>query len=177
MLAGFDEVISDAIIPSEFNARVMTALGRGRSNALPFAVDAEDSSVSSPSNGAGPVLDETQFRVAVEAAVADAGGALFSVLFMSPEDGELDSLLALVVRSLRAGSGDLATAFGKRVAVYLPNARRTEAAAFTRRVCASWRQDGRRELRVATLTYPADREKLRADLRLPAPLPAAMSSR
>jgi KaiC/GvpD/RAD55 family RecA-like ATPase/CheY-like chemotaxis protein len=187
--AGFDEVLADAADPAEFVARVAAALRRGRSLAIPAAtpLDARRAETREPraesreptADSREPraaVLDETSFRLAVETAASDERG-LFSVLFVSPDEGELDSLSALVARTIRAGGGDLAGVVGDRVGVYLPGTRQAEARSFAKRLCDEWRRTGRRELRVRQLAYPTDREKLRADLRLPAPLLITVSTR
>jgi KaiC/GvpD/RAD55 family RecA-like ATPase len=167
--AGFDEVIGDAVGPAELIARVTAVIRRGRSTTVPVVAREDASLITPASDGSVAVLDEIGFRVAVEAAANRNSGQVFSVLLLSPDEGELEALAALVVGTMRQRSGDLAGVVGERVAVYLPGTRRIDATPFLRRVCNEWRKAGRRELRVAQLAYPAEHERLRAALRLRAP--------
>lgn len=177
VLAGFDDVLADATAPAELIARVTAVVRRGRSTAVPLTTAAADStSVTLSSNGATAVLDEMRFRVAVESAADPSAGQVFSLLFLSPDEGELDALAALVGRTIRAEGGDLVGVVGARVAVYLPGTRQADATSYLRRVSNEWRRTGRRELRVTQLAYPADRERVRADLRLSAALPHRLST-
>jgi archaellum biogenesis ATPase FlaH len=176
VLAGFDEVLADSIAPPELVARVGATVRRGRSTALPLARVAEKTSVTLSPDHAVEGVDEIRFRVAVEAALGESAHQVFSVLFLSPDEGELQVLLAAVARTIRAESGDLVAIVGERVAVYLPATRRVDAVAFLRRVSGEWRRAGHRELRTTQLTCPADRERCRAELRLPAAQPARVST-
>ncbi len=175
LLAGFDDVVADVVGPAEFSARIMAVVRRGRSTVVPLATS-DHSSVNLSSASAVPVVDGMTFRVAVEAA-ANGGDSVFSVLLMSPDEGELDALAVLVARTIRAEGGDLVGVLGERVAVYLPGTRRADATSFLRRMSGEWRRAGHRELRVIQRAFPADREKLRADLRLPELLPHTVSIR
>ncbi|MDQ3951317.1 MAG: hypothetical protein M3282_13370 [Gemmatimonadota bacterium] len=169
ILTGFDEVVPDAVGPDEFTARVAAVVRRGRSTIVPV-VPQEDVRVAEPSaDSPAEGLAEIRFRVAVETAANGNRDQVFSVLLLNPDEGELEALASLVARTMRGGSGDVVGVVGDRVAVYLPGTRRMDATPFLRRVSEAWRRTGRRELRVAQLAYPADRERLRAALRLPAP--------
>jgi hypothetical protein len=118
-------------------------------------------------NGAA-VLDEGRFRNTIEIAADGNNGDVFSVLLLNPEAGELDALASVVARTMRGGSGDVAGVVGDRVAVYMPGTRRADVTPLLRRVTEAWRRTGRSELRVVQFAYPADSERLRADLRLSA---------
>jgi KaiC/GvpD/RAD55 family RecA-like ATPase/CheY-like chemotaxis protein len=166
--AGFDEVVADTVGPQEFLARATAVVRRGRSTIVPTAGRQDATSREASPNDPAAVLDEMRFRAAVKTAAAANDGEVFAVLLMNPEVGELDELATLVARTVRRGAGDVVGVVGDRVAVYLPGTRRTDARPFVRRVSDAWRRSGRRELRVVQLAYPADRERLRADLRLPA---------
>ena len=173
---GFDEVLADSIAPTELIARVAATVGRGRSTAVPLATVGETTSVTLTPGDAGKGFDEIRFRVAVQAALDESTRPVFSVLFLGPDEGELEILRATVARTVRAESGDLVAIVGDRVAVYLPDTRRVDAVASLRRVSSEWRRAGRGELRAAQLTCPADRERLRAELRLPTAQPARVST-
>jgi KaiC/GvpD/RAD55 family RecA-like ATPase/CheY-like chemotaxis protein len=169
LLTGFDEVVADAAGPEEFIARVAAVVRRGRSAAVPVVAPEEASSPGQSSDGPAVVLDEIRFRVAVETAAHGNRSQVFSVLLLNPEEGELDALATLVARTMRGGSGDFVGVVGDRVAVYLGGTRRMDTTPFVRRVTEAWRRTGRRDLRITQLAYPADRDRLRAALRLPAP--------
>jgi KaiC/GvpD/RAD55 family RecA-like ATPase/CheY-like chemotaxis protein len=167
-LNGFDEVVADAVGPAELIARLTAVLRRGRSTAVPTAVPEDVAWATLSGDGSAALLDEAQFRVAVETAAGRDDGQPFSVVLLDPGEADLGALAALVARIMRAASGDLAGVVGERVAVYLPGTRRMDATPFVRRVCSEWRRARRPELRVAQLAYPDDHQRLRADLRIPA---------
>ena len=169
LLAGFDEVILDSFGPEEFLARVAAVVRRGRSATVPLEMaDVEVPFPTAFDGAAAAVVDEDGFRATLAAARDGGEAAVFSVLFLSPADGELGALVNLVARIMRAASGDVAAVIGDRVAVYLPGTRRTDVAPFLRRVSDAWRRSGAGELRVAQFAFPEDRDRLRADLSLPA---------
>jgi hypothetical protein len=166
LLAGFDEVIPDVFGAEEFFARVAAVIRRGRSATVPVAMDAARASFPADSDAAGPaVVDEDGFRATLAAARDGTGAAVFAVLFLSPEDGQLGALINLVARTMRAASGDVASMVGDAVAVFLPGTRRTDIAPFLRRLTDAWRRTGSSELRVTQFAFPADDDRLRADLR------------
>jgi KaiC/GvpD/RAD55 family RecA-like ATPase len=173
LLAGFDDVATDTVGPEEFIARVTAVIRRGRSVTVPIvwpdaAADDARSDRRGETDGA-PVVDEGRFRNAVEIAANGNSGEVFSVLLLDPEAGELEALASVVGRTMRGGSGDVAAIVGDRVAVYMPGTRRADVTPLLRRVTDAWRRTGRREIRVVQFAYPADCERLRADLRLSAP--------
>ena len=169
LMGGFDDVVTDTTGPDEFIARVSTAIRRGRSTTVPLAVQ-NGAPPDAPVDGDAPaVLDEGRFRDAIETAVDGNSGAVFSVLLLNPEAGDLEALTSVVSRTMRGGSGDIASVVGNRVAVYMPGTRRADVMPLLRRVMEAWRRSGRSELRVVQLAYPADVERLRADLRLQTP--------
>jgi len=168
LLAGFDDVVADATGPEEFAARVSAVVRRGRSTTVPvvtYDVTGADGRIREDGS---PVLDAGQFRDTVRVALDGNGGEVFSVLLLSAEPGELEALANVVARTMRGGSGDVASIVGDWVAVYLPGTRRADITPLVRRVSDAWRRTARSELRVVQLACPADGERLRADLRLPA---------
>jgi KaiC/GvpD/RAD55 family RecA-like ATPase len=168
LLAGFDDVVTDATGPEEFIARVFAVVRRGRSAAVPVVSQDGARADGRVEDGGSAVLDEGRFRDTIEMALDGNSGEVFSVLLLNPEAGELEALASVVARTMRGGSGDVASVVGDRVAVYMPGTRRADVTPLLRRVTEAWRRTGRSELRVVELAYPADSERLRADLRLSA---------
>jgi KaiC/GvpD/RAD55 family RecA-like ATPase/DNA-binding response OmpR family regulator len=168
LLTGFDEVVADVVGPDEFIARVTAVVRRGRSTMVPVAAQEDAGAAGLSADVSVAILDEIPFRVAVETGASVNRGQVFSVLLLNPEEGELEALASLVARTMRGGSGDVVGVVGDRVAVYLPGTRQADATTFVRRLSEAWRRGGRHELRVVQLAYPADWERLRAALRLPA---------
>jgi KaiC/GvpD/RAD55 family RecA-like ATPase len=168
LLAGFDDVVTDTIGPEEFVARVTAVVRRGRSATVPVLTQDGARSDGQVENGGAAMLDEGRFRNTIENAADGNHGEVFSVLLLNPGAGELDALASVVARTMRGGSGDVAGVVGDRVAVYMPGTRRADVTPLLRRVTEAWRRTGRGELRVVQFAYPADSERLRADLRLSA---------
>jgi hypothetical protein len=172
LLAGFDDVVTDTIGPEEFIARVTAVVRRGRSATVPMAT--HDGAVDGArpdgqvAHGGAAVLDEARFRDTVEIAANGNSSDVFSVLLLGPDAGELEALASVVARTMRGASGDVAGVVGDRVAIYMPGTRRADVTPLLRRVTDAWRRSGRSEFRVVQLAYPADRERLRADLRMSA---------
>jgi KaiC/GvpD/RAD55 family RecA-like ATPase/CheY-like chemotaxis protein len=171
LLSGFDDVVTDTVGPEEFTARVTAVVRRGRSATVPAVVpDGAQKGARSDGhvdNGA-VVVDEGRFRRTIEIAANGNSGDVFSVLLLDPEAGELEALASVVARTMRSASGDVAGVVGDRVAVYMPGTRRADVTPLLRRVTEAWRRGGHGEFRVVQLVYPADSERLRADLRLSA---------
>jgi KaiC/GvpD/RAD55 family RecA-like ATPase len=168
LLAGFDDVFTDAIGPEEFIARVSAVVRRGRSTTMPVVTPDGPTPSGRVRDTGSPVLDERGFRNTIEFALGGNSGEVFSVLLLGPEAGELDALATVVFRTMRGGSGDVVSVVGDRVAVYMPGTRGADVISLLRRVTEAWRRAGRSRLRVVQFAYPADGERLRADLRLSA---------
>jgi hypothetical protein len=164
LLAGFDDVVTDAIGPAEFVARISAVVRRGRSTTVPVAMQDGEPSAAHGTDMA-TVLDADEFRDIIEHAL-DRNDAVFSVVSFNPEPSELEALASLVTRTMRIGSGDVAALVGDRVTVYMPGTRRADVKPLVRRVTEAWRRAGHRELRVVQLAYPADGKRLRTESKL-----------
>lgn len=164
LLAGFDDVVTDVIGPTEFTARVSAVVRRGRSATVPVAM--QDAAIAeAPVTDASTAIDAQRFRAAVGHAL-DRDGTVFSVVLFNPEPEELEALASLVGRMMRIATGDVAGFVGDRLAVYMPDTRRADISPFVRRVTDAWRRAGRGEMRVVQLAYPPDEERLRAESKL-----------
>lgn len=149
--------------PEEFLLRVEGLAARGRSAAVSSPEPA-----TAGSDGER-VLDEEEFRSAVQARLATDVVAFFTVVRLTPvtapgaPDAHGAEQLAEIARGqMRADGEDLVGTLDGDAVVYLHSARRKDVEPFVLRVREAWRTAGGGELETATASAPAEERELHA---------------
>lgn len=164
--AGADDFVSGDLHPEELLTRIAAAVRHGPSSAQPVA-DAEVPLVTQAAADARP-FDADAFARAVQGHIEGDRLPFFTLVRLTPRDGDTEALAALVLGAIRTDDGDLAGIVGGDVAVYLHSARRKDVPPFVERVRDGWRRAGHGELGVHTAAWPADESRVSALLQ-PAP--------
>lgn len=161
--AGADDFFV-ALHPEEFLLRVESLVQRGRSSAT---VTAEPVHITADTANRSGVLDEAEFRTAVQAQLTADALAFFTLVRLAPvatDAGLPETLAALARQQIRGEGGDFVGRIDGAVTVYLYSARRKDVDPFVHRMREAWRAAGRGELDVATAAYPSEEAEMQTML-------------
>ena len=157
--AGADDFFA-ALHSEEFLLRLEALVQRGRSGAV---VMPEPTMIIAESRDGTGILDEDEFRSAIQARVGANAPAFFTIVRLELAADDQDSLshLARVARSqVRSESGDTVGVVGSAVLVYLHSARRKDIDPFVDRVREAWAGAGGGALTAGRAAYPAEEAEL-----------------
>ncbi len=161
--AGADDFFA-ALHTEELLLRLEALVLRGRSAAV--VLPEPTITIAESRDGSG-ILDDGEFRTAIEARLGSTVPAFFTVVrFELPtDDREALTDLARIARAqVRSESGDMVGVVGTAVVVYLHSARRKDIDPFVHRVRATWTAAGHGDLTATRAAYPADETELQTML-------------
>jgi hypothetical protein len=148
----------------ELLQRLAAALRRGHLRHPPLAIQEDERLTQRALAGAeATLLDRDRFAGAIAVHTAHDDAMPFAIVRLTADHGDPEDVSALgeiTLRSMRAGSGDLAALVDVAVAVYLHGARRRDVAPFVDRVRAQWPQS-RGVLRADSACFPGELARLR----------------
>ncbi len=170
--AGADEILATDMGPPEFLQRLAGAMSR--SHAARVTPQYSDTLILQPERaGSFKAMSQEEFAAALASHVAHDHPTQYTVVTLVPDvhTGDrasraisLRDLTDLVLRSSRAGSGDLTAVIDDRVAVYLHGTRQDDAAVFINRVRTAWKARRGGSLQVESTPYPSGEPTLRAGI-------------
>lgn len=159
--AGADEFLSGDLHPDEFLLRVEGAIDRGHTSRTSGETEVPFVTQPTADGQHYEPMDAHGFRNAVNAHMAGDKVPFFTLLTLRPTNGGSPTdLSSVVLRGVRADSGDLAGLVDDGVAVYLHSARRKDVEPFVERVREEWRRAGHGELDVTTAAYPTEEQQV-----------------
>jgi hypothetical protein len=159
--AGADDTLAGDMSAAELRHRLAAAIARG--HVVPAAPSVPEPPVRQPlgDDGRPLLLDESRFAAALAAGAAHDATEPGSVVELVVDGEAFDDLTQLVLRSMRAGAGDLAARVGDVLLVYLHGARRRDTSSFVERIRTDWSRRPRSPLRITVRPHQPGAASLR----------------
>ena len=161
--AGADDFIALRMPHDELLARLNAVTRRGRSTAT-VAPDSHGSPLAQPigPDGTFDIMSAGAFTAAVGAYFAHERAPFFSLLQLTPENGNLAALGELTLGLCRVDAGDLIGLHSGGVAILVDRARPQDLDGLVTRVREAWQATGRESLAAEVIGFPAEEERVAA---------------